>query len=33
MVDGCIPVSLVHFGKRLQGILEGDGIGIRHQFV
>ena len=32
-VDGCIPVSLVHFGKRLQGILEGDGIGIRHQFV
>ena len=32
-VDGCVSVFLVHFGKRLQGVLKGDGIGIRHQFV
>ena len=32
-VDGCVAVFLVHLCQCLQRILQGDGIGVRHQFI
>ena len=32
-VDGCVAVFLVHLCQCLQRILQGNGIGMRHQFI
>ena len=33
LVNGDIPFCFAHAGKRLQGVLQMDGVGIRHQFI
>ena len=33
LVNGDIPFCFAHAGKRLQGVLQMDGVSIRHQFI